>query len=94
MAPTSSTGTRKPFSPSRISSRGPPQGQSVEMQARPRDIASIRALGMPSVFEGSTKIPAFSILSGMSETEPWKTVFFSAPRSFARCFSCSSSPAP
>ena len=44
----SSTGTRKPFTPSRIIIAAPPAGQSVQMVGSPSAIASAIALEIPS----------------------------------------------
>jgi len=55
-ASTCSAGTSNPFTPGRITSRGP-FGQSKLMQAAPQVIASISTKGKPSYRELRTKIP-------------------------------------
>lgn len=50
--------------------RGPPQGQSVDIQGRPIAIASINALGIPSTFEDKTNSRALFMKVGTSDIWP------------------------
>ena len=80
----SPTVTRTPFFPVSIKLLGPPQGQSVEMQGIPKDIASISALGTPSKLEERIKPREFLIMKSSSSVflAPNNKIRLSRPKKY------------
>ena len=81
-------GTRKPFSPEHIKSRGPVL-QSVEMHTNLLAIASASAFGIPSKFDDIRNISAFEYSSSICELRPIRSILSSSPFSLIYFFSFS-----